>query len=159
MPVSRFTFSWEEKGCRKCDQPLQVRLTRRRTVLSVVYGKFVAIERQGYCPDHPDLPPARSRKLPRIVAPGCTLGYDLIARVGLARFLECRQCQEIQMELSRQPGIEVPIRTISELSQKFIAYFQVVHQESITLLRREMRHRGGYILHIDGTCEEASRCS
>jgi len=60
------------------------------------------------------------------------------------------------MELSRQGGIEIPVRTINELCQKFVAYFQVVHQESIKLLRREMRQRGGYILHIDGTCEEAS---
>jgi hypothetical protein len=43
------------------------------------------------------------------------------------------------------------------LSQKFVAYFQAVHQDSIQLLRKEMRHRGGYILHIDGTCEEGSR--
>ncbi len=157
LPNPRFTFSWEEEGCRKCGQPLQVRATRRRTVLSVAYGTFVAIEREGHCPDHPDLPPARSEKLPRIVAPGCKIGYDVIARVGLARFLECRQCEEIQSELSRQPGIEVPVRTISELSQKFVAYFYVVHRESIKLLKKEMRHRGGYILHIDGTCEEASR--
>lgn len=155
--MSRFTFSWEEQGCCKCRQPLQVRLTRRRTVFSVTYGKFVAIERQGYCPDHPDLLPARSRKLPRIVAPGCNMSYDVIARIGLARFLECRQCEEIQIVLSRQYGIEIPVRTISDLSQKFVAYFQVVHQESIQLLRKAMRQRGGYILHIDGTCEEGSR--
>ena len=157
LAVPQFTFSWEEEGCRKCQRPLQVRLTRQRTVLSLVYGKFVGLERQGYCPHHPHLSPARSKKLSRIVAPGCKMAYDLIARVGLARFLECRQAEEIQMELSRQSGIEVPVRTINELSQKFVAYFQVVHQESIKLLRREMRQRGGYILHIDGTCEEGSR--
>jgi len=157
LAMAKFTFSWEAEGCRKCQRPLQVRLTRRRTVLSLVYGKFVASERQGYCPYHPDLPPARSRKLLRIVAPGCTMAYDLVAAVGLARFLECRQAEEIQMELSRQGGIEVPVRTINELSQKFVAYFQVVHQATIPLLRREMRQRGGYILHIDGTCEEGSR--
>jgi hypothetical protein len=86
------------------------------------------------------------------------MAYDLIARVGLARFLECRQAQEIQLELSRQSGMEVPVRTINQLSQKFVAYFQVVHQQSIKLLRREMYHqRGGYVLHVDGTCEEGSR--
>jgi hypothetical protein len=85
------------------------------------------------------------------------MAYDLIARVGLARFLECRQAEEIQWELSRQSGMEVPVRTINQLSQKFVAYFQVVHQQSIKLLRREMCQRGGYVLHIDGTCEEGSR--
>ena len=71
----------------------------------------MAIERQGYCPDHPDLPPARSRKLQRIVPPGCNIAYDVIAQIGLARFLDCRQCEEIQVELSRQHGIDVPMRT------------------------------------------------
>lgn len=155
--MAQFTFSWEEEGCRKCQQPLLVRLTRRRRVVSLVYGQFVAVERHGYCPHHPGLPPARSHKLSRIVAPNCNLAYDLMARIGLARFLECRQAEEIQLELSRVAGIEVPVRTINELSQKFLAYFQVVHHESVPLLRREMRERGGYILHVDGTCEEGSR--
>ncbi len=155
MPT--YTFSSEQGYCRKCHRPLEVRLTRQRTVFSLVYGKFQAVERQGYCPHHPELPPARSRKLSQIVAPGCRMAYDVIARVGLSRFLECRQGQEIQLELARQGRIEISPRTISELSQKFLAYFHVVHQESIKLLRRDMRQRGGYILHVDGTCEEGSR--
>ena len=157
MAVARFTFSWDDDGCRKCGKPLKVRLTRSREVLSARYGKFVALERQGYCPDHPDLPPARSAKLQRIVAPGCNVAYDVMAHIGWARFVHCRQCEEIQIELSCQHGIEVPVRTICELTQKFVAYFQAVHRDSIQLLRREMRDRGGYILHVDGTCEEGSR--
>jgi hypothetical protein len=157
LAAPRFTFSWEEQGCSKCQQALRVRLTRRRWVSTVRYGKFLAVERQGYCPQHPDLPAARSRQLARIVAPGCNMGYDLIARVGFARFLECRQCEEIQAELCRQTGLALSLRTISELSQKFVAYVQAVHRESSQLLRSDMRNRGGYILHIDGTCEEGSR--
>lgn len=84
------------------------------------------------------------------------MAYDVIAHIGLARFVECRQCEEIQSELARQHGIDVPLRTINELAQKFVAYFQVVHRQSIPLLRQEMDHRGGYILHVDGTCEEGS---
>lgn len=157
MPQVQFIFGWEEEGCHKCGQPLKVRLTRKRTIFSTTYGSFIAIERQGYCPKHQALPPARSTKLRRIVAPGCNIAYDVIAHIGLARFLQCRQCEEIQSELSRQYGLYIPIRTISQLVQKFIAYFQAVHQESIPLLRKEMCNRGGYILHIDGTCEEGSR--
>jgi hypothetical protein len=153
----RFTFSWEAKGCQECEKPLKVRVTRPRQVVSLRYGKFVALEQQGYCPDHPHRAPARSEKLRRIVPPGCNIAYDVLARIGLARFVECRQCGEIQQELSRQQAINVPVRTISELAQKFVAYFQIVHQQSIKLLRKEMQNRGGYILHIDGTCEEGSR--
>jgi hypothetical protein len=157
LAAPRFTFSWEEQSCPKCQQPLRVRLTRPRSVSTVRYGKFLAVERQGYCPQHAELAAARSRQLSRIVAPGCNMGYDLIARVGLARFLECRQCEEIQAKLSLEAGLVVSVRTISELSQKFVAYVQAVHRESSQLLRREMHNRGGYILHIDGTCEEGSR--
>ena len=154
--MARFIFSWEKERCPKCDQPLQVRLTRSRHVLSARYGKFVALERQGYCPTHPQLPPARSERLARLVPPRSNIAYDVLVHIGLARFLQCRQGQEIQLELSRQQGIEVPLRTISQLAQKFVACVQVVHQESIPLLRTQMHERGGYILHVDGTCEEGS---
>lgn len=157
MALPCFTFPWNDDGCRKCGKPLKVLVTRSREVLSVRYGKFVAIERQGYCPDHPELPPARSAGLPRIVPPGCNITYDVIAHIGLARFVHCRQSEEIQFELSRRHGMEIPARTIRELTQKFLAYFQAVHRDSIKLLRSEMRDRGGYILHVDGTCEEGSR--
>jgi hypothetical protein len=150
LPGARFVFSWENQRCPKCDQPLKVRLTRSRHVLSARYGKLVARERQGYCPKHPELPPARSERLARLVPPRCTIAYDVIVHIGWARFLECRQGVEIQQELARQQGIEVPLRTISQLAQKFVAYVQVVHQESIPLLRSQMQERGGYILHVDG---------
>ena len=132
--MPRFTFSWEANGCRQCGGPLQLRPTRSREVVSARYGRFVAIERQGHCLNHPDLPPARSEKLQRIVAPGCNIAYDVITHIGLARFVECRQCEEIRIELSRHYGIDVPVRTISELTQKFVAYFQIVHRQSIQLL-------------------------
>lgn len=123
----------------------------------MVYGEFVARERLGYCPLHPQLPLVRSPELARIVAPGARIAHDVIASVGMQRFMYCRQHEEIAIEFSRQHRIEVSPRTVSHLAQKFIAYLAVVHRESTALLRRDMRDRGGYILHIDGTCEEGSR--
>jgi hypothetical protein len=126
-------------------------------VLSVAYGKFMAIECYGYCPSHLEAAFVRSAALQRIVPPGANIAYDVVVHIGLARFLQCRQCEEISIELSHHYGLEVPPSTVSYLAHKFVAYFQVVHQESVDLLRRDMRNRGGYILHVDGTCEEASR--
>jgi hypothetical protein len=54
----------------------------------------------------------------------------------------------------RQCGIEVRPSTVGYLARKFVAYFQIVHEESIDSLRAAMKDRGGYILHVDGTCEE-----
>jgi len=159
FPAPRFTFSGtdDQDACPVCSRPLFLRLTRRRHVVSLAYGRFLAVERQGYCPAHPNLPFVRSQQLQRIVAPGSTVAYDVLVRVGIARYVECRQNEEIKIDLSRHHGAEIPLRTISYLAQKFVAYFQVVHHQSIQLLRRDMRHRGGYILHIDGTCEEGSQ--
>lgn len=126
-------------------------------MISLRYGKFLAIERQGYCPIHPDVLPARPAELDRIVAPGAVLAYDVLVRVGLARWVECRQFAEIQADLARRLGIVVPTRTLGHLAHKFVAYVQSVHRESVRLLRRDMTKRGGYILHVDGTCEEGSQ--
>lgn len=158
MPPPQFTFGWSgaQEGCQKCGEPLHLRVTRRRRVLSIAHGKFLALERQGYCPVHPRLPPARSWELDRLVPRGANVAYDVIVRVGLARFLQCRQIGEIQAELASEYGIELPARTIAYQAQKFVAYVEVVHQESVRLLRTDMSKRGGYILHIDGTCEEGS---
>lgn len=158
LPATQFVFSWEDHvtGCPRCGEPLCIRRTNKRNVFSATYGSFIAVERQGYCPVHPELPVARSQQLARIIAPGAEYAYDILARVGLARFLECRQADEIRNEISRLHGIEIPVSTVSYLARKFIAYFQVVHQESQGLLRTDMQSRGGYILHIDGTCEEGS---
>ncbi len=116
----------------------------------------MAVERQGYCPTHRSLAPARSQQLLQIVAPGATIAYDVLARIGIARYLECRQSKEIHLLLSRDCGIEVKASTVRYLARKFVAYFQIVHEQSIGLLRAAMRQRGGYILHIDGTCDGAS---
>lgn len=115
FPVPRITFFWEDQAGSCCGKPLCVRLTRKRKILSVASGPFFAIERQGYCPTHPKVPPGRSRQLSRIVAPGSNLAYDVLAQVGLARFLDCRQCEQIQMELSQHHGIEVSLRTLSSM--------------------------------------------
>lgn len=157
LALPQFTFSWDDECCNTCGAPLAVRLTRQRKIISTTYGSFQAIERQGYCPEHPGLPPARSRELPRIVAPGSNHAYDVIAEVGFARFIQCRQIEEIRNELARHHKIEVRSSTVSHLARKFVAYFQVVHQESRSPLRAAMHQRGGYILHVDGSCEEGSR--
>jgi hypothetical protein len=78
--------------------------------------------------------------------------------VGLRRFTQYRQAPEISLELLKPPfSIVVPESSVNYLARKFVAYFQIVHEESVGLLRSDMRKRGGYILHIDGTCDKGSR--
>lgn len=156
MVLPSMSFPCEQKTCKVCGKPLQVYLTRERHIISVAYKTFIAVERQGYCPGHRSLSPVRSQQLAKIVAPGANIAYDVLARIGLARYLECRQSKEIRPLLYRDYGIEVKESTIRYLARKFVAYFQIVHEQNIPLLRAAMRQRGGYILHIDGTCDGAS---
>jgi hypothetical protein len=158
LPTPQFTFSWDDHpaACRSCGRPLCLRRSYRRHIWSITYGGFVAVERQGYCPTHPQVPDAHSQQLARIAAPGAEYAYDVLAWVGVERFLCCRQYEEIRNQLSAQHGLDVPVSTVAYLARKFVAYFQVVHQQSIRRLRGEMERRGGFILHVDGTCEEGS---
>ena len=155
----RFVFHWSDRHdvCSECGDSLCVRASRTRHVVSLKHGRFVAIEKQGYCPQHRALPTVRSEALERIVPRGANVAYDMMVHIGLARFVQCRQLAEIQADVTRACAVELPLRTIGYQAQKFVAYIEVVHRQSIRLLRNEMAKRGGYILHIDGTCEEGSR--
>ncbi len=153
----RFAFTPAGAQCRRCDRQLLVRATRERHVVSLAYGTFHAVEAHAFCPKHPELPEVRSTELARLVAPGCNVAYDLMAHIGYGRFLQCRQSTEIRADLLRHHDIDVPLRTIGNLALRFVAYVQIVHEQSVPALRRDMRRRGGYILHIDGTCEEGSQ--
>ena len=44
-------------------------------------------------------------------------------------------------------------REISYLGRKFIIYLALAHRQSQPILRKFLSGRGGYILHVDGTCE------
>jgi hypothetical protein len=72
--------------------------------------------------------------------------------VGYALFIRSRSEQEIVREL-REKNISISDREISYLGKKFIIYLAIAHRESRERLKEEMAMRGGYILHLDGTCE------
>ena len=83
---------------------------------------------------------------------GGTFGFDVIVEVGLALFVRCRNNQELMQELAIK-NIYMSEREISYLGRKFIVYLALAHRESKPLLRDMLAKRGGYILHVDGTCE------
>ncbi len=69
------------------------------------------------------------------MTPGCNHANDVLVRVGMARFLECRQDEQIREQIRHQHGIALGLSTVSYLARKFVAYVQVVHQQSVTALR------------------------
>lgn len=93
-----------------------------------------------------------SRQLRRLTPCRATFGYDVIVYVGRALFMHCHSEQEIIEDLGRN-NVVISQREIGFLGKKFIAYLAIAHQQSRHRLKQVMASRGGYILHLDGTCE------
>jgi hypothetical protein len=96
-----------------------------------------------------------SRELKALAPYRCTFGYDVIVYVGYGLFVQCWSDQEMRQALAER-NISISDREISFLGKKFVTYLAMAHRESRQQLRRAMAVRGGYILHLDGTCEGES---
>ena len=116
-------------------------------------GAFVAKETRLECPH--DKSVYFSKNLRMLVPTHCTFGFDVIDYVGKALFLHSRNNLEIIQELASK-NITISPREVSYLGKKFIIYLAIAHQESNKSLRHSMAKKGGYILHVDGTCEGGS---
>ncbi len=113
-------------------------------------GEFWARETVLECPQCGGI--YTSKKLEERVSPGCNLGYDVLVHVGKSLFLEHRNEKEIKSELEKR-GVTISLRGIAYLAKKFIVYLAIAHRQSSARLKKAMKARGGYILHLDGTCE------
>ena len=80
------------------------------------------------------------------------MGFNVLVNVGLALFVECKNEKQIQAEL-KSCNIPISIRQIGYLAKKFIVYLALAHKESRSKIKELLSLKGGYILHLDGTCE------
>lgn len=89
----------------------------------------------------------------RALAPHrCTYWYDVLVYVVRALFIHSRNEQQIIENLGNKNVLISP-RQIGFLGKKFIVYLAITHQQSRQRLKQKMVSRGGYILHLDSTCE------
>lgn len=58
-----------------------------------------------------------------------------------------------KLNLFNKHVVDISMSEIAILIDKFIFYVAVVHQQSIPLIREQIKAQGGYILHLDATCE------
>ncbi|EFK12157.1 conserved hypothetical protein [delta proteobacterium NaphS2] len=145
MPTVHF-FS-EEAFCFGNNKVLK---TREKKVVTLDIGAFRAKETIMQSED--DGKVYTCRELKSLAPHRCTFGYDVIVYVGYALFVHCRSEKDIVSELARK-NISISDREVSFLGKKFVTYLAVAHRESRQKIRSAMDQRGGYILHVDGTCE------
>jgi len=132
-----------------CSEKLKVLKTRTKTVSTLAIGKCNAHETLCVCSTCGIL---YYSDLVKQIPPHCRYGYDVIDYVGKAMFTRYKSEEEIKIELEER-NISASLREISYLGKKFIIYLALVHKESQEKLKEHMQSNGGYILHLDGTCE------
>lgn len=114
-------------------------------------GAFRAKETVLMCPHH-DHTSFVSDQLRNLAPANGTFGFDIIVKVGYSLFVRCRNNLEVMAELAAK-NVFMSEREISYLGRKFIIYLAIAHRQSQPRLRDFMTRNGGYILHLDGTCE------
>ena len=116
-------------------------------------GTFTVRETVLYCPKCKHT--YGSEQLQKLKPSGGMFGYDVMVYVGRTMFLRFRNVKEIKQELVEK-HVAISKREISYLAQKFIVYLALAHRESGEKLNQLMNQNGGYILHLDATCEGES---
>ena len=139
-------------NCPSCGSVLQVEKTRIKTVVTLDIGAFKAHETILSCKECENNASYGSEHLLKLKPFRATFGYDVLVYVGKAAFLRCRSDEEIKLELE-QKHIAISVREISYLAKKFVVYLALAHRQSGEKIKSLMKQRGGYILHLDATCE------
>ncbi len=145
-------FCTEQTKCPDCQALLQVYKTQERTVRTLHLGCFTAHQTLLRCGRCPNPRVYASGELNGLVPAGCTVGYDLLVWVGKALFLRDRRAEEMVEELGAH-RVALSLREVGYLGKKFVVYLALAHREAAPELKAAMRAEGGYILHLDGTCE------
>jgi hypothetical protein len=145
-------FRSAQTTCPDCHAPLQVYKTRTKTVQTLHLGWFTAHETLLHC-GHCSNPTIHGAEaLSRLVPCGCSFGYDVLVFVGKALFLRHRRAEDIIEEL-RARHVRISPSEVEYLAKKFVVCLALVHRSSAPDLKKVMQLQGGYILHLDGTCE------
>lgn len=134
-----------------CNSRLHVQKTADlKNIVTMHIGAFVAKQSVLFCPHgHGSY---KSEQLQKLSPKGGTFGFDVIVEVGMSMFVHCRSNQEVIADLATK-NVFMPEREVSYLGRKFITYLALCHRQSQPVLKEYLSDRGGYILHLDGTCE------
>lgn len=147
------------QACAVCDGPTRVQKTVRRHGKTLEHGEFEAHESVQVCAAgcrHPagNRVTQRAASLTKCIEPGRAIGYDVMVFVGLQRFVEHRQREEIRAALEREHGIRISSGAVSVLAERFTTHLEALHIARGPALRAQLASDGGWPLHIDATGED-----
>jgi len=145
--------------CPICGGPWHVQKTVRHHGKTISHGQFEIRETVHACANRcqyasGSLVIRRAFSLAEHIIPARTIGYDVMAFVGLQRFVHHRQREEIRSTLLDDHGISLSSGEISNIAKLFLSYLQAFHYKHAEQLRNALAEDGGWPLHIDATCED-----
>jgi len=146
-------FYPDVEKCPVCGSKLKIYKTRVKTVVTMDIGAFKAHETILECQNDNLFFP--SKLLRSLVPAKCTFGFDVIEYVGKSLLTDSQNNKEIMQYLAGK-NVNISERSITNQGRKFVIYLALAHRESKDEMREAMKQKGGYILHIDGTCESDS---
>ena len=114
-------------------------------------GEFFACETLKYCDACTRV--YRSEELKELAPDSSKFGFDVMAYVGRAIFIDFNNEKEIQRKLKDRNILTISQSEISYLAKKFVVYLAQAHKESSAQIKEKIQNRGGYILHIDAMCD------
>ncbi len=129
----------------------KTRAGKRAATLAI--GDFIAHETVYYCPKCRRV--FHSTELRTLIPEYCNFGYDIIVFIGESLFLRCRNYQEIRLELLKR-NVVISESEIAFEAKKFVLYLGLLHKAVQRKIKKHMKINGGYILHLDGTCDGGS---
>lgn len=151
----RLIVSSTKTVCECCGTPLRVQHAVSRRPVSLLLGRPELRHRIRQCPACNTR--YECEKLHELIAPHGNWGYDVIAQVGLERYAQHRQDAEIVAHIAQDHCLDVPQGSIHSLAGRFLDSFMSVHEAHVEDLRRQLTDSGGYVLHLDGTCEAGTK--
>jgi hypothetical protein len=143
-------FRTAKTHCPECGDELKVRKTRTRTVSTLHVGRIRAREVFLSCEACEQT--FRSEELCALVAPGANFGYDVMVYAGKALWQRHRTEAEVVAELAEK-NVRISPREVSCLAMRFVVYLAIAHQRCTPQIKADMQARGGFICHLDATCE------
>ena len=149
----------EEPGpCPQCCGPMEVQKTVQRKGNTLTHGAFHARETVHVCAArcrwaNGALVTRRAQGLQESVLPHRSMGYDVMVFVGIERYLNHRQREEIQDLLLHEHGLSLSTGTISDLACLFGNHLRALHEARADRLRAALECDGGWPLHVDATGE------
>jgi len=144
--------------CEICQGPMRVQKSFQHEGRSIAHGSFEVNETVWMCAAQCRYPSGklvtrRANSVVECIMPNSITSYDLMVWVGLKRYLDYRQREEIRTRLREKHAIELSSGEVSRLARQFSDYLSRLHYSRAEPLKAALASDGGWPMHVDATGE------